>query len=86
MPDFEINIPLTQLMTVFSLVCLCILLGRHKLGLVTGILACLYWGLLANFQSLILNLNGNASGALVFLGCVFILSFGGLYILLQPDR
>ncbi len=86
MSDMQLNIPLTQLLSVLSLVCLCLLMGRHKLGLLTGYLACFYWGYLANMQALIPPLGGNASSQIVYLVGGLLLSLGGVYLLMQPDK
>ncbi len=86
MSEMQLNIPLTQLLSVLSLICLCLLMGRHKLGLMTGYMACLYWGYLGNMQALIPTLGGNTSGQIMYLGGGLILSLGGVYLLMQPEK
>jgi len=86
MSEMQLNIPLTQLLSALSLVSLCLLMGRHKFGLMTGYLACFYWGYLGNMQALIPSLGGNASSQIVYLGSGLLLSLGGVYLLMQPDK
>ncbi len=86
MDGLQFSIPMPQLIVATAGVLLCLLLGRHKLGLLIAYFACLYWGYLANMQVLIGVLGGNLVGLILFAGFGMFLAFLGLFFIFSPGR
>jgi hypothetical protein len=47
----EFSVPLWEVMLFISVTTLCLLLGRHKLGLLTSYCFVFYWGFLSNLEN-----------------------------------
>lgn len=86
MAPLTLSIPMPQLTAVLALIGVCLLSGRSRLGLLVGYFACLYWGYIGNMRVLVDAFGGQAIGQFGFVGCGLLLTFLGMYSLLQPKR
>ena len=86
MTGMQFSIPLPQLITAIGAVCLCLALGRHKMGMLIAYFACLYWGYAANMTALINALGGSTVGLVLFVALGFFLAFLGLVFVFSPSR
>jgi len=86
MTGLQFSIPLPQLITAIVAVCLCLILGRYKMGLLFAYFACLYWGYVANMTALVSALGGSTVGLLLFIALGFFFAFLGLIFLVAPGR
>ncbi|KMP12128.1 hypothetical protein UR09_01740 [Candidatus Nitromaritima sp. SCGC AAA799-A02] len=61
--DKSLSVPLSQVLLFAFLICLCMLLGRHKTGLLVSYSFVFYWGFVFNREYFV-NILGQTTGGL----------------------
>ena len=80
--DTSLSVPLSQVLLFTSLMTLCLLFGRHKLGLLVSYSFVFYWGFIFN-RSYFIDLFGNTTiGLYTYTGfgfCMAVLAIIGMF-------